>query len=279
VAKEAEEQTALRSDAVGSMPRGDGHHLRVSLAPIGELLALQVRPEPLDRVQLGCAAFVCAALAGDTESAPVSGPLQLGRSPTSATSPDGGLPVSRHSVKFSKATLANRSAAAARSAARSRKSNRFCQHHGRPSSTNSNRTAAATRRVGTTAPCGGRRRAAVRRSSPGLAQRRSSASTNSSASVAPHEGEATSRDGLVEPRSWPALRCRHRRAGLGQRRPPHLVAAEHRRTLRAGARTAERRHADRRTRQPHRGSCAYRPGLVVTPSAMCSCSGDAPGGW
>src|SRR5437660_832159 len=53
VTEEAEEQAALRSHTVGSLSSGDGHHLHVGLAPVGELLTLQVRPESLDRVQLG----------------------------------------------------------------------------------------------------------------------------------------------------------------------------------------------------------------------------------
>ena len=53
VAEEAEEQAALRTDPVGSLSSSDRHHLQVSLASVGEFLALQVRPEALGRFSSG----------------------------------------------------------------------------------------------------------------------------------------------------------------------------------------------------------------------------------
>ncbi len=43
LAKEAEEQATLRTDPVGSLAGGDGHHLHIGLASVGELLTVLSR--------------------------------------------------------------------------------------------------------------------------------------------------------------------------------------------------------------------------------------------
>src|SRR5262249_52688298 len=79
VAEEAEEQVALRSDSVASLSSGDGHHLHVALAPVGELLTLEVRPQPLDGVQLGCVRGQPPHLQAEGDAGLASG--FLGRNP------------------------------------------------------------------------------------------------------------------------------------------------------------------------------------------------------
>src|SRR5262245_10440478 len=56
IAEEAGEQMAVAADAVGGEMRGEVHCSHLDLAAVGQLPALEVGPEPLRRVQLGCVA-------------------------------------------------------------------------------------------------------------------------------------------------------------------------------------------------------------------------------